>query len=47
VQFLAKSTILNNGKYLQFLFNNMLLTVNATSDAADGFVGKLQKKFHP
>jgi len=25
----------------------MLLTVNATSGVADGFVGKLQKRFHP
>jgi len=30
------------GKCLNFLFNNMLLTVNATS-GADGFVGKSQK----
>jgi len=45
VQFLVKLTILNNGKYLNILFNNMLFTVNATSGGADGFVGKLQKKF--
>jgi len=31
---LAKSAILNNGKCLNFLFNNMRLTVNATSGAA-------------
>jgi len=34
----------------EFSFNNILLTVNATlvlHGVADGFVGKLQKKFHP
>jgi len=29
---------LDNGKRLNYLFNNMLLTVNATSGVADGFV---------
>jgi len=31
----------------EFSLNNMFLTVNATSGVADGFVGKLLKKFHP
>jgi len=31
----------------EFSLNIMLLTVNAISGVADGFVGKLRKKFHP
>jgi len=53
MHFLVKPTILNNGKCLNFLFNKMLYTVNATSSAAwccwwlcSLVHGKLQKKFH-
>ena len=51
--FLSKPTILNNGKCLNFFFNNMLLAVNAISGAAwccwrpySLVDEKLQKKFH-